>query len=69
VSVFDAAAQYFEYINCHPKTGVLRADRESAGPLSFEIAAGTFFGMRPLICRPVRPDSPVTASRTDKKNQ
>ncbi len=27
VSVFDAdaSAQYFEYINCHPKTGVMRA--------------------------------------------
>lgn len=25
VSVFDAGSQYFEYINCHPKTGVLRA--------------------------------------------
>jgi aldoxime dehydratase len=25
VSVFDAANQHFEYINCHPKTGVLRA--------------------------------------------
>jgi aldoxime dehydratase len=25
VSVFDASNQYFEYINCHPKTGVLRA--------------------------------------------
>lgn len=25
VSVFDAANQYFEYINCHPKTGLLRA--------------------------------------------
>jgi aldoxime dehydratase len=25
VSVFDAANQYFEYINCHPKTGVMRA--------------------------------------------
>lgn len=25
VSVFDAGAQYFEYINCHPKTGLLRA--------------------------------------------
>jgi aldoxime dehydratase len=25
VSVFDASYQYFEYINCHPKTGLLRA--------------------------------------------
>ena len=25
VSVFDASNQYFEYINCHPKTGLLRA--------------------------------------------
>jgi aldoxime dehydratase len=25
VSVFDAGNQHFEYINCHPKTGVLRA--------------------------------------------
>lgn len=25
VSVFDAANQYYEYINCHPKTGLLRA--------------------------------------------
>ena len=25
VSVFDAANQYFEYINCHPTTGILRA--------------------------------------------
>ena len=25
VSVFDAANQHFEYINCHPKTGLLRA--------------------------------------------
>lgn len=25
VSVFDASNQYFEYINCHPKTGVMRA--------------------------------------------
>jgi aldoxime dehydratase len=25
VSVFDASNQYFEYINCHPQTGVLRA--------------------------------------------
>ncbi|WP_348270896.1 phenylacetaldoxime dehydratase family protein [Hyphomicrobium sp. GJ21] len=25
VSVFDASKQYFEYINCHPKTGVMRA--------------------------------------------
>ncbi|XYD06947.1 phenylacetaldoxime dehydratase family protein [Methylobacterium sp. NMS12] len=24
VSVFDASSQYFEYINCHPDTGVLR---------------------------------------------
>jgi hypothetical protein len=23
--VFDAGNQHFEYINCHPKTGVLRA--------------------------------------------
>ncbi|MBS0252182.1 MAG: phenylacetaldoxime dehydratase family protein [Proteobacteria bacterium] len=25
VSVFDASNQYFEYLNCHPKTGLLRA--------------------------------------------
>ena len=25
VSVFDAGNQHFEYINCHPKTGVMRA--------------------------------------------
>lgn len=25
VSVFDSAAQYFEYINCHSKTGLMRA--------------------------------------------
>lgn len=25
VSVFDSGAQYFEYINCHPKTGLMRA--------------------------------------------
>lgn len=25
VSVFDASNQHFEYINCHPKTGVMRA--------------------------------------------
>jgi aldoxime dehydratase len=25
VGVFDSGAQYFEYINCHPKTGVMRA--------------------------------------------
>jgi aldoxime dehydratase len=24
VSVFDAANQYFEYINCHPRTGLMR---------------------------------------------
>jgi len=23
--VFDAGNQHFEYINCHPKTGVMRA--------------------------------------------
>jgi aldoxime dehydratase len=25
VSVFDASNQYFEYINCHPQTGLMRA--------------------------------------------
>jgi hypothetical protein len=25
VSVFDAAAQHYEYINCHPNTGLMRA--------------------------------------------
>ena len=25
VSVFDASNQHFEYVNCHPKTGVMRA--------------------------------------------
>jgi aldoxime dehydratase len=25
VSVFDASNQHFEYLNCHPKTGILRA--------------------------------------------
>ena len=25
VSVFDAGNQHFEYINCHSKTGVMRA--------------------------------------------
>ena len=25
VSVFDSGSQYYEYINCHPKTGLLRA--------------------------------------------
>jgi aldoxime dehydratase len=24
VSVFDAAGQYYEYLNCHPATGMLR---------------------------------------------
>ncbi len=25
VSVFDADAQHYEYINCHPNTGLMRA--------------------------------------------
>ena len=43
VSVFDASNQYFEYINCHAKTGVMkgvtpRAERIVDAPLGMELA-------------------------------
>ncbi len=43
VSVFDASNQYFEYINCHPKTGVMKgvmslAERAVEAPAGLAVA-------------------------------
>ena len=44
VSVFDASNQYFEYINCHPQTGLLRGVAPGA-----EQAVGAPTGMQAIV--------------------